>query len=263
MGKSSAILKGGKAIVKFVAPDVVNLGAKLGTDFLEMQKNLVRIPDLKDVHVDEAVRVLKDDLGLTATAAIANPNSAYADESEYDVMYSEPRFGSRVNPKTAVKIYYLTQEVIDKSKALLGNQIQAFKVPELVGLDVYEAREDLECLGLRVKEKLEKPDLKFIGKEDGQVTRITYPNDRKIGSKLKTGDRVLLYYVDAEVIRESKAIREKKDSGRQEIIDKIGTVTKGVTKGIYDTAADAPQAIARNLSKPFKKKTSNSNKNED
>ena len=214
VGKT-VLLKSGKFVANQIAPDVVNLGAKIGTDFIENRKSLIKIPDLKDVHIDEALRFLKDELNLTLTSAIARPSLAYADESENVVMYSEPKFGSRVNPLTTVKVYYLTQDVIDKSKELLGNQVQKFKLPRVIGLNVYEAREDLEALGLKVTEKLEKPDLNLIIKEDGQVTRVTYPNNEKIGSKVKTGDRIWLYYVNEDVLFESKAIQDKNISSNQ------------------------------------------------
>lgn len=263
MGWKTNLVKGGIVVAKQFSPDVVNLGAKIGVEIIEKQKNLIKIPDLKDVHIEEALRILKDELNLTPTSAIANPSPAYADESENDVMYTEPRFGSRVNPTTTVKVYYVTQEVIDKSKDLLGNEVQEFKVPRVIGLNIYEAREDLECLGLKVSEKLEKPDLGFVSNEDGQVTRVTYPNDQKIGSKIKTGDRVWLYYVNEEVILESKSIKDKKDKDWQEKIDKIGKATKDVSKGIYNGAVDAPHNIAKNIGNPFTKKKVSSDKSEE
>lgn len=235
MGKYDKVIKGVKAVANLISPDIMNLGAKVGVELLEKQKSLVRLPDLKDVHIEEALRILNQ-LSLITTSIIAKPSIAYADESENEVVHSEPRFGSRVNPGTAVKVYYLTQEVIDKSKHLLDSVPKHFKVPVVIGLNVYEAREELEGLGLKVTEKLEKPSIKFANKEDGQVTRVTSPNDHKIGLKLKTGDRVVLYYVDEEVILQSITIKENKGRERHEIIDKIG--------------------------KPFKKKKSNSDKME-
>jgi hypothetical protein len=267
MGWKKGLINGGKILAtqaaKQIAPDVMNLGAKISVEIIEKQKNLVKIPDLKDVHIDEALRVLKDEINLIPTSAIANPSLAYADESENDVMYSDPRFGSRVNPKTTVKVYYLTQEVIEKSKELLANEVKEFKVPEVVGLNIYEAREDLESLGLKVTDKLEKPNLKFVSKEDGQVTRVTYPNDKKIGSKLKTGERVWLYYVNEEVILESRSIHDKKEEDRKVIIDKIGKVTKDVTEGIYNGAVDAPQNIAKNIRNKFPNKKVSTDKSEE
>lgn len=247
------VAEGGKVVLEMVAPVVLPFVAKIGTEFVDNQKNLVKIPNLKDVHIAEALRVLKDELNLTATSAIANPSLAYADESENEVMYSEPRFGSRVKPGTTVKVYYLTQEVIDKSKKLLENVVQEFKAPRVLGLNICEAREDLENLGLKVTEKLEKPSLKFVNNEDGQVTRVTYPNDKKIGLKLKTGDRVLIYYVNEVVILESVSIKVKKEKDRQEKIDKISRVTKDVSKNICDEAVDAPKKVAEKIGKSFSK----------
>jgi len=250
MGKGRLIKIGKKVLVeggKALVPDVMELGTKIGSELIEKQKNLIKIPNLKDVHIDEALRILKE-LNLLPTSAVANPSLAYADESENEVMYSEPKFGSRVNPKTTVKVYYLTQEVIVKSKDLLGHQVQKIEIPRVIGLNIYEAREDLEGLGLKVTEKLEKPNLKFFRKEDGQVTRVTYPNDQKIGSKFKTGDRVWLYYVSEEIITESKFLKDKKDQDKREIIDKIGKV---------------PKNIAKKINKPIKMKKLNLDKNKE
>lgn len=263
MGWQKGLKKGGKFVGEMLMPDVVNLGAKIGSELIEKQKSLIKIPDLKDVHLDEALRILRDELNLIPTSIIADPNIAYADESENEVMYAEPRFGSKVDPRTTVKIYYLTQEVIEKSKKLLETVIQEFKVPEVIGLDIFEAREDLEALGLKVTEKLEKPDLKYASKEDGQVIRITLPNEHKIGSKLKTGDRVWLYYVNEEIISESMAIKDKKANDKQERIDKFGKVTQDVLKGINNGAAGAQHNIVQNIKNPFKKKKANLDEGEE
>lgn len=260
MMDTTKIVKYGKAAVKVIAPSVLVLIEKTGTEFIEKQKNLIKIPDLKDVYIDEALRVLKDELNLIPTSAIANPNLAYGDESENEVMYSKPRFGSRVNPGTAVKVYYLTQEVIDKSKKLSETVVHEFKVPRITGANLYEAREDLENLGLKVAVKLEKPSLKFVSKEDGQVTRVTYPNDQKIGSKLKTGERVLIYYVNEEVILKSRSIKEKKDKDRREIINKIGKVSKDVSDGVCTGVAGTHKTVVKKIGKPFAKKKSSSDK---
>lgn len=268
MSKGSKIVKYGKDAVKVIAPDVLEFAKKTGseiidkisTEFIEKQKNLIKIPDLKDVYIDEALRVLKDELNLIPTSAIANPSLAYVDESENEVMYSEPRFGSRVNPGTAVKVYYLTQDVIDKSKKLLENVVQEFKVPRIIGVNINEARADLESLGLKATVKLEKPSLKFISKEAGQVTRVTYPNDQKIGSKLKTGERIVIYYVNEEVILTSRSMKNTKDKERREIINKIGKVTKDVSDSVCTGVVDTHKTVVKKIGKPFAKKKSSSSK---
>ncbi|MDP3305793.1 MAG: PASTA domain-containing protein [Erysipelotrichaceae bacterium] len=255
MGWKTRILKkGGKFVIGLVSPDLLEIGTKIGTEFYEQQKALVKIPDLKDVHYEEAIRVLRDELHLITTLAIANPNIAYADESEYKVMYTKPRFGMRVSPGSAVKIYYLTQDVIDKSKYLLGNVIREFKVPIVIGLNIYEARADLEGLGLKVTPKLELPIVSLSKKEDGQVTRITFPNGQKVGSKLKSGDRIWVYYVNDEIISESKAMQIKRINDKQEMMDKFGKVTKDLSKGISSGAVNATKNLSRNLGKFGKNK---------
>ncbi|MHB8963745.1 MAG: PASTA domain-containing protein [Saccharofermentanales bacterium] len=253
MSWKKVLLKGGVAAAKMLAPEAIDLGVKIGSEIYEQQKTLVKIPDLKDVHVEEAIRILKDELHLNPTSAIANPNIGFADESEKEVMYSEPRFGSRVNPGTTVKVYYLTQEVIEASKILLGKSVREFEVPRVIGLNTYEAREDLEGLGLKVTEKLEKPNLVFANKEDGQVTRITYPDDQKIGSKLKSGNRVWLYYVNDQVILDSIIMRDNKYKDKHDMIEKISVVSKNASKGIIAGAIDAPKKLAKNIKNPFKK----------
>ena len=100
---------------------------------------------------------------------------------------------------------------------------------------------------------MEKPDSKFIDKEDGQVTRMAYPNDKKIGSKLKTGDRVWLYYVSEEVILESKLLKDKKDKVGQERIDKIKKAAYHMKKDILDGTVGNAEKIAK-IHNPFKKK---------
>ena len=261
MGWKKNLLKGSKVVADIFVPEVVNLGAKIGSDIYEQQKALVKIPDLKDVLIEDAMRILRDELHLIPTMAIANPNVAYADESDNEVMYSEPRFGSRVSPGAAIKVYYVTQEVIEKSKVLLKNAVTEFKVPIVVGLNIYEAREDLEELGLRVTEKLENPSPNFVNKGDGQVTKLTFPNGQKVGSKLKTGDRIFLYYVNDEVIFESKSLKDKNEKEKQEMIDNIGKVTKDITNGLSSGAKDVSKNLANTLANPFGKKRDKGDEN--
>lgn len=76
----------------------------------------------------------------------------------------------------------------------------------------------------------------------------------KVSSKLKIGDRICLYFVNEEVILESKAIRDRKAQEKQALIDKVGQVAQGVAKGISTGAVEAPRHIAKSIKAPFKKK---------
>lgn len=254
MGVGKSLLKaGGKIVVETLTPEAVNLAIKVGADYYDKQKTLVRIPDLKDVLVDEATRILNE-LDLIVTVAICNPNTAYADESINEIMSSSPRFGTKVEPKSSVKIYYLTQEVIDKSKMLSEKMVQEFMLPRIIGVNIYEAREDLESLGLKITEKIEKADINFSNYEDGQVTKVTYPNNEKIKTKLKTGERVWLYYVDEKVISESRELKLHKDVVSNQNLEAIGDITKNLSKNVFDGVKNSSQSVAKIISNPFSKK---------
>lgn len=218
------LIQAGKMANVNVNQEALDFGVEVGRFVLEKQKNLIKVPDLKDVHIDEAMRLLKDELGLIPIPVESKPSLAYVDSTQNRVVYSVPRFGSKVNPGEAIKIYYLTQEVIDVSKKLLEKEVKESKIPRVIGLNIYEAREDLESLGLKISLKLEQPNLKLADREEDQVTRITYPNQEKIGSKVKTGERIWVYYVNEEVIAESKAIKEKKVRVKHKKVDhELGT----------------------------------------
>lgn len=251
-----ALITGGKLVAEQLAPDVVNLAAKVGNEYYEKQKNLIRIPDLKDIHIEEALRVLKEDLGLNPISAIANPSVGFADESINEVMYTEPKFGTKIDPKSTVKVYYLTSEVIEKSKELLSTKIQTFNIPRVIGLNIYDAREDLENLGLKVDMKVEKPRVEFSNYEFGQVTQLTYPNNKKINSKLSTRERVWLYYVTEEVVTESQTLKDFRENENRQRIDKLGQTTANVSKdlinGIVDTTSNVGKLIGSQFNKTKK-----------
>jgi len=200
-----------KSVIKFtkdhIAKEAIEKAVSVGADVFEKYNNRIKIPDLKDVSVEDAVRNLNE-LNLLPITAMAKPNVRYADTYENMVVNSEPKFGKKVDPKATVKLYYVTNDVISKSKELEKSLDDEFKLPRVVGLNIYEAREDLEELGLRVILKLENPNLQHINREDGQVTRVTYPDNKKLTPKQKKGERVWLYYVDENVIKESLSITE-------------------------------------------------------
>lgn len=218
---------GGKFLAGAIAPDAINTAGEIAKDIYENQQNMIKIPDLKDVHIDEAMRILKDELNLLPTSVICKPSVAYADERENEVMSSEPKFGTRVAPGSLVKLYYLTSKVIEESKEQSKMVPQIFPTPRIIGINVYEARTELEELGLNVILKLEKPHKKLFDLDDGQVTKITYPDGKKVGKKLKIAERVVINYVDDEVIADSLALKNELENKKGKLLNNI---TKKVTK---------------------------------
>lgn len=142
MALKKGLKVGGKILAEALVPDAVDIGAKISEDVYENQKSKIKIPALNDVHIDEAMRILKEEFNLVPTALVCKPNAAYANERENEVMSSEPRFGTRVDSGTPVKLCYLTAEVIEKSKVLLGKEVREFQVPRIIGVNVYETIEE-------------------------------------------------------------------------------------------------------------------------
>ncbi|SHJ69882.1 hypothetical protein SAMN02745691_02389 [Parasporobacterium paucivorans DSM 15970] len=101
------------------------------------------------------------------------------------------------------------------SKELSQNVVQKFKVPEVLGLNVNEAREDLEVLGLKVTGKLEKPGPTFasFGKDDSYEpnveVRIDYYVISESGSSSKSNSQLTAYYTQKLFIH--KDFRGKTD----------------------------------------------------
>lgn len=224
---AKTVAKGALKIGKeLIGNEVIDKVVDVSATAIDKYNSRIRIPDLKDVPLEEALKNLKD-IDLLPLQAIAQPNVAYADLYENVVVHSEPKFGKKVEPKTTVKIYYITNEVIILSKELEKRIDDVFKLPRVKGLDIYDAREDLEELGLRVSLKLEKPSIQHINREDGQVTRVTYPDNKRLSQKQKKGERVWLYYVDETVIQESVNIKNMKVQIKTERKEKIAqTVSK-------------------------------------
>lgn len=250
LGKN-VLLKGGKMVADTLVPTAVEVVAKVGNEVIEHQKTLIKIPDLQDANIDEAMKIINEELNLIGIAIVAKPHLAYANENANTVVYGKPRFKSKVAPKTTVKLYYLTQEIIDESKELTKAKDLKVNLKNVIGSNIDEAREELEYFGVRVTEKLEAASTKWIHMEEGQVTRVTYPNDAKNNPKFKSGDRAWVYYVDQAILSESKKLKEQKDTKRKETMTQVESLAKNTYKG----AVDGVQSLGAKVPFPVKDKS--------
>jgi hypothetical protein len=130
MGSISKIAKGVKTVVKVtgtvgeistvIAP-LAAMGEKILTDKIEESKHLIEIPRIISsdgyVKLEEAKRYIES-AGLKAGEAIAKENAALKDCSAFDVVGRSDKQKKRVPPGTRIILYYVTQEVIEKSKRL-------------------------------------------------------------------------------------------------------------------------------------------------
>lgn len=236
-GSKIAIQKGGKVIGAVISDEVLKKSVELGNDYIAKQKELIKIPDVVDVQLEEAVKVLKDDFGLTPLPATAQPKIEYAQAAANVILYTVPKVGAKVMPKAVVKVYYITPELLEKSKVLNDTQIKEVKVNTIIGMQFDEGRQELLGKGLKVTEKIETANIKLIHKNDGEVTRITRAKIDKPEVKFKTGDAVWLYYVDQNVIDESKALKVKRDQEAHDKVEKRNQAAKDLTSGLYHVSS--------------------------
>lgn len=238
------LLNGGKKLAKQLTPNLLEFGAKLGTEFIEKQKSLVRIPNLKDVEIENAMKVLNEQIGLTGIATCMKPSIALADENPNCVISSSPKFGSKVEPSSVVKLYYVTEDILEQCRALKNEQTHKLKLPKIVGAQLEESRKDLEDLGLRVTVKLEKAQVKFADYDADQTTRLTYTDGKNFGNTYIQGERICLWYVDSNIIEESRQLKELKEIRGKERIVKLAQIGKGVSGAIVQGVASSGSAIA-------------------
>ncbi len=236
-GSKVALKHGGKVLGAVISDEVLKKSVELGNDYIAKQKELIKIPDIVDVQLDEAVKVLKDDIGFTPLLATAQPKLEYAQATANVVLYTVPKVGTKIMPKSVVKVYYLTPELLEKSKVLFDTQIKDVKVNTIIGMQMHEGRKELLELGLKVTEKLETANIKLIHKIDGEITRITRAKLDKPEVKFKTGDSIWLYYVDQNVIDESLALKVKRDEEALDKVEKRNQAAKDLTTGIYQGAS--------------------------
>lgn len=243
------VVKNSKAIIGVAGGLAFDAAKNAGEAIVENQKSLVKIPDLKEVMIDEAFKILAEKYNLTPIKIVAIPAPEFAGLKENTVVSQKPRSGARVSPNTAVKLYYITNDVIEKSKELKANKDVKKYIPKIINLDLIEARQILDSYRLNVTEKLEEPHVKFYKKVVGQVTRITYPNNKNIDKLLKNGDRVIVYYIDEEVLNRSKKLKEDQDEKNREKIK----ATKDSVNNIYVKVLDNNRKLTRKLSNNIKK----------
>ena len=114
----------GKAIVD-KAPELID---KIQKAQLERQKlkneqkiNQVMVPDVKNKEIEEAIYLIRD-MDLTPNeVSIKKANRKYIDYEAGVIVRAIPKPGKYVNKKTAIRLEYLTQNILDKSLQLAAD----------------------------------------------------------------------------------------------------------------------------------------------
>ncbi|NLM06149.1 MAG: PASTA domain-containing protein, partial [Tissierellia bacterium] len=91
--------------------------------YRESQKNKRKIPDLKDVNVEEALKILED-LDFKGVSVTPNLNPTYPIEPMNRVLKTVPEAGKNVDIGSVVKVYYIDDDVLEKKQNLIQARIQ-------------------------------------------------------------------------------------------------------------------------------------------
>lgn len=127
----------------------------------------------------------------------------------------------------------IVSKITDKAAPIVEKQLDRHhdykkslvSIPNLIDVDVQQAKEILEGLGLRAITVLAKPNKKYIKADVNEVVAMT-PRSGKV----QPGTLVKVYYVDAFVIEESKKEVGLPDvtglsvSEAREVLENIGYV---------------------------------------
>ena len=152
LGKLGGLL-GGVSSIDF-AGDIIKEAAPMIEKSLdrryEKKQSLVQLPNVIDIDVDKASSIIED-TGFKVVTLQAKPNVRYANNKNNEVVMTEPKAGP-VDPGSLVKVYYVTEEVIEESNKLKLEQ--ALKV------------EDLLNTAQAVKKAATSTFMSYINKED-------------------------------------------------------------------------------------------------
>lgn len=94
----------------------------------EKKQGLVSLPNIVDIDVDEAKGILEE-LGFKVIVIQTKPNSRYAKSRNNEIVATIPKSGL-VEPGSLVKLYYVTDEVVEESKIELEKSL---KVEDFLG----------------------------------------------------------------------------------------------------------------------------------
>lgn len=137
MATGNGLIKGakaaGKALVKAggvmalvelgtsLAQQGIDAGIKAHNRKSEEKETLVKIPEMYSsdfrLKLEDATRWLEE-VGLKAVAVVVQPNIAYKDCSDLEVVATNYKLKQKVRPGTHVILKYVTSEVIEASQKL-------------------------------------------------------------------------------------------------------------------------------------------------
>lgn len=120
MNKTKLISTVGKIALGALAPELLAQGTKLVNAQLEKRKGYVKVPDVTALDVDEANEIMTQ-YHFNHTVVSVAPAVKYANTLPNQVVKTQPKGNSLVDPQTFVKLYTIDAETIQQSKMMAAD----------------------------------------------------------------------------------------------------------------------------------------------
>lgn len=163
-------------------------------------KKLYRdVPEVVELDITRAKDILED-LGFITQEVLAKPMKKYQNKTAGEVVAISPK-GKKAKIGSLIKLYYVDEQVISESRQR--------ELPDVIGMNVEEAKEFLLNEGLKPVLKLATPHKKYAHTHEN----IVVDSDPKLDlfhKYVKTGSLIYLYYVNDYVFKQSKQLLEEK-----------------------------------------------------
>ncbi len=164
----------------------------------EKEKNRISIPNVLDLDLLEGKELLEK-LGFLVTVTLVKPDKKYSTARDNEIVDMIPKSG-RVDKGSVIKLYYVTQEIIDSSNLDVP-------IPNLLGLSITEAREHLKDLGLKPAYELLKAEARWANQQVNTVLDME-PKVSLFSSTVVKGSILKLKYIDEATLEESRKLAQ-------------------------------------------------------
>lgn len=122
MGKLQVIGRLARVAATALTPVALDEATKIINRHLDKRKDYVKIPDVKSLSLDEAMKVLEQyEFNYALVKVKVDVKYAYNDSDT--VLRILPKGGASIDPTTFVKIYYADEETIQQSNVLFKNMM--------------------------------------------------------------------------------------------------------------------------------------------
>lgn len=195
---------------------VVPLVDKVLEQNYQKKNRLVQLPNVVDMDIVEAQTHLEEQ-GFVVSKILAKPHQRYAKKQANEVVAMLPKSGN-VEPGTLVKLYYVSQDVIEASD-------QTVSLPNLIGLPLEEAQEHLRELGVKPILIATQAQARYANRQT-EIVLDMQPKPNVLKSGIPKGSFVKLYYLTEAGLGASQMMNQRVRAKKLDVPTLIKKVPK-------------------------------------